>query len=293
MSKDNEMAESFLKSANKRDINLDLKFNKDFLFMLDKGISLVKKEEHYEPIDFIIFWDKDIRLIKNFESYGIKCFNNSYAIECCDDKSLTHQILTSHGIKMPKTIICPKTYFGFTNEDTDFLTDIADILKFPIIVKECFGSFGEQVYFTNNLSELKNIVVEKGKNPLLFQEFLKTSNGRDIRVQIVGGEIVGAVKRFSANGDFRANATAGGKMERITLSQAQEELAVKCCKILNLDFAGVDILYGEDDEPIICEINSNSYVKNFYNATGVDVCDCILNYIQKIVGSTNSVFNHC
>ena len=48
---------------------------------------------------------------------------------------------------------------------------------------------------------------------------------------------------------------------------------------MNLDFAGVDILFGENDEPILCEVNSNAHFKNILDCTGVNVAQCILDYI--------------
>ena len=51
-------------------------------------------------------------------------------------------------------------------------------------------------------------------------------------------------------------------MKGYTPTKEQEKLAIKTCQVLGLDFAGVDILFGENDEPIVCEVNSNAHFKN-------------------------------
>jgi RimK family alpha-L-glutamate ligase len=116
---------------------------------------------------------------------------------------------------------------------------------------------------------------------MLFQEFIKSSKGKDLRLQVVGNQVVAAMYRYSENGDFRANITNGGKMKLFDPSEEQVELAIKCCKIIGLDFAGVDILFGENQEPIVCEVNSNAHFKNIFDCTGINVADCILEYIIK------------
>jgi ribosomal protein S6--L-glutamate ligase len=158
---------------------------------------------------------------------------------------------------------------------------VEKVLSWPIIIKECFGSFGQQVYLVYNKQELKDIVTNIGAKPMLFQEFIQSSKGKDLRLQVVGSQVVAAMYRYSDNGDFRANITGGGKMKAYEPTQRQIDLAVESCKILGLDFAGVDILFGKDKEPIICEVNSNAHFKNIYDCTGVNVADSILAYIIK------------
>lgn len=234
-----------------------------------------------EPdVDFVLFWDKDVRLAAYLELMGYRVFNGSEAIRSCDDKSLTHLRLAGAGIPMPKTIVAPMTFdnIGYTN--LDFLKDAAGRLGFPMVVKECFGSFGQQVYLVRNFDELNSTVKRIGTKPMLFQKYIKTSHGRDIRLQVAGNEVIAAMYRYSDNGDFRANITLGGKMKQYRPTQKQIDLALKSCEILGLDFGGVDILFGEDEEPLVCEINSNAHFKSIYDCTGVNAADVIISHIK-------------
>ncbi|NLL17177.1 MAG: RimK family alpha-L-glutamate ligase, partial [Clostridiales bacterium] len=117
--------------------------------------------------------------------------------------------------------------------------------------------------------------------PLIMQEMIKTSCGRDIRVNVVDGKVEAAMHRHSTNGDFRSNLTLGGTAENYTLSKEQEDVALAAVKALSLDFAGVDMLFGENDEPIICEVNSNAHFKTTLKYTGVNIAEKIIEMIVR------------
>lgn len=274
-SKFQEINQWLLDAAKKRNIDMEMKTNKELLFSIGNS----EKENIGNGIDFVLFWDKDIRLAKSLEKRGLRLFNSSAAIELCDDKSLTHLALEDENIPVPTTIIAPMTYTGVGYTDLDFVRYVEEQLGFPMIIKECFGSFGQQVYLVKNQKELFSKVVELAGRPFLFQQYIKSSFARDIRIQVVGNQVVAAMYRYSDTGDFRANISNGGKMENYEPSKEQKELALTVCKKLGLDFAGVDILFDEEEKPILCEVNSNAHFKNIYDCTGVNVADYIIEYL--------------
>ena len=112
-----------------------------------------------------------------------------------------------------------------------------------------------------------------------MQKFVKSSRGRDIRVNVVGGKVVCAMERHSENGDFRSNVTLGGSAKACSLSKEQKDIAARACRALGLDFAGVDVLFGENG-PLICEVNSNPHFKSTLDATGIDLAGVIMKYIK-------------
>lgn len=98
----------------------------------------------------------------------------------------------------------------------------------------------------------------------------------------MGDKAVAAMYRFSENGDFRANITNGGSMRAYQPAPEECALAVRAVKALGLDFAGVDLLFGnggQDCADIVCEVNSNAHFKNMYDCTGVNAAECIMGYI--------------
>ena len=225
--------------------------------------------------DFVIFWDKDLNLATYLESLGIHVLNSSNAIRLCDDKRLTTLALSGK-VAMPKTIIAPMTYENVGYVDYDYIDKVEASIGYPMVVKEAFGSYGRQVYLANDRQQLMDILKNISHKPHLFQQFVSTSSGVDMRLQVVGDKVVASMKRVS-NGDFRANITNGGSMLHYTPTPEQSTLAIKVAKLLNLDFAGVDLLFGEDG-PMVCEVNSNAHFDNLYKLTGVNTAKCILEY---------------
>ncbi|HWQ58163.1 MAG TPA: RimK family alpha-L-glutamate ligase [Clostridia bacterium] len=235
-----------------------------------------------EPLPgYAVFWDKDVRLARLLEARGMRLFNGASAIELCDDKALTHIALVG-AVPMPKTVLVPLTFprVGYTDEV--FLERIADYLGYPFIIKECFGSFGQQVYLAGNLAEAKALLAKTSGSPVIAQEFIKASFARDARLYMVGGRCVAAMKRENDSGDFRANVALGGRAAPYCPDTEERRVAEAACAKLGLDFAGVDLLFGADG-PLLCEVNSNAHFAAISEATGADIADEIMRHVGETV----------
>lgn len=287
-----EQSQWLINAAKENNIDLLVKTNAEILVLLDTTNIRESYIKNYGAIpDFVLFWDKDIRMAKYFEALGIPVFNSSNAIANCDDKSMTHLLLAKHRIPMPKTMFAPMTFSNVGYNNTTFLELVKRQIAFPMVVKECFGSFGAQVYLANDEVELNKIVLEIGTKSMLFQEFIKVSKGKDIRLQVVGGKVITAMYRYSVNEDFRANVSNGGSMKPYVPNDIETQLALRCCEILELDFAGVDILFGENEERLVCEVNSNAHFKNIYDCTGVNTANAIIEYIKETLDKKVSLIS--
>lgn len=232
-----------------------------------------------EEPDFILFWDKDVNLAKSLEEEGFRLYNCAESIEVCDDKALTYIKLKNKGIKMPKTFCAPMT-FDKEYKDYTFVLQVGESIGYPMIIKENHGSFGEQVYLVKNYYEAVEKIKQIGHCGFIMQEYIESSKGRDVRIHVVGNKVVTAMERVNEN-DFRANITNGGKMSNYIPSDAQKKMAIQVCGALGLDFAGVDILFDKDGNPLLCEVNSNAHFKNIYDCTGVNVADKIMEHIKR------------
>jgi len=226
--------------------------------------------------DFVLFMDKDIYLANFLEKCHLRVFNSATAIDQCDNKMKTSIALASAKIDMPTTILAPFIYEGMTFSDQTFLDNAARELGYPLIIKEAYGSFGEQVYLIHNEQELLLKVAELGHKPFLLQKFISSSYGKDIRINIVGNKFVAAMLRENKH-NFRANANQGGTLSPYTPTTTQINLAIKATAAVGADFAGVDLLFGPKG-PLVCEINSNSHLLNIYYTTGINVADAIIEY---------------
>ena len=233
--------------------------------------------------DFVIFWDKDTVLAQKIENQGIPTFNSSTAIALCDNKICTAIALTEHNVPHPRTIVAPKTFEGVGYNDDKFLKIAGDVLGFPMVVKEAYGSFGQQVYLANNFDELTQIVAKIRHKDFLMQEFVASSTGRDLRINVVGDKVICGMLRQNTK-DFRSNISNGGRALATELTDAQIDVAIQAVKALGLDWAGVDVMFGKDG-PIVCEVNSNPHFRSTLDCTGVDMSKYIIEYImEKLAG---------
>ena len=260
------------RAAAKLDILLEIKASD--MFTAPIGEKLLEDDIP----DFVLFWDKDVHLARRLESEGVRLFNSARAVEICDSKMLTAEILTEK-LSTPKTLLSPKTFEGIGYNSLKFVENAADILGLPMIIKEEYGSFGAQVYLARTLDEAKDITRSLGYKGFVMQEFIKESEGRDVRVNVIGDSVISAMERYNEK-DFRSNISNGGSMRRIELPKKFAEAAVRACEIIGLDFAGVDILFGKNG-PVVCEVNSNPHFKSSLECTGVDMSEEIMKYIAE------------
>lgn len=253
--------------------------------------------EQLQPYQFILYWDKDVRLGRYLmlacEDLQIPVYNSVEAMAACDDKSETYRILqawneqdihTQEQISLLPTIVAPMTYAGIGYTNLDFLQEVIHRLQFPMVIKECFGSFGQQVYLISEETSLREWSMKLAGTPFLYQKYLQASHGHDVRLQVVGDQVVAGMHRFSVNGDFRANLTNGGQMERYAPSERECVLAVRAVQALGLDYAGVDLLFSEGphaEADVVCEVNSNAHFRNIAECTGVNVAEKIMEYIAE------------
>lgn len=254
--------------------------NHEVMMSITKGASQLDSFTKGQKPDFVVFLDKDILLAKHLELCGIKVYNSATSIENCDNKATMFQILANHGLPMPETIIAPKVYKGFTLKDKSFYDSVIQRLGFPLIIKEVHGSFGMKVYLIHDEIEFFQKVEELNGISHIYQKFIQSSYGRDVRINVVGDEVVASMYRYSST-DFRANVTNGGKMSPYEPTEQQKELAIRCTKILGAYFSGVDLLFDENEGPIICEVNANSHIRNIFTCTGVNVAEHMADYILK------------
>ncbi len=229
--------------------------------------------------DFVLFWDKDIPLAYRLENAGLRLFNRPKGIELCDDKAMTALALEKAGIPHPRTIVAPLKFDSGPYGDDSFLDSVAVLLGLPLVVKERVGSFGAQVHLLDSPEEIRAVLRARPESDWIFQEYVETSFGRDIRIQTLGDKVAAATARFGAPGDFRSNVTAGGRMEPIDPPLTFQEAALSAARELGLDFAGVDLMYGEGETPIVCEVNSNAHFVNLDNALGISFEEMLAEYV--------------
>lgn len=136
------------------------------------------------------------------------------------------------------------------------------------------------VYLIQTREELLEKVATLGGIDFIFQKYVASSHGRDIRVNIIGDDIVAAMQRTS-DCDFRANITNGGTASTVVLTDVQKKIALRAAQAVGATFAGVDLLFDENEQPLVCEVNAAAHIRNIYNVTGINVADAMIDYILE------------
>ncbi len=224
--------------------------------------------------DFCVYLDKDRYTPRMLEKKGMRLFNRAEAVELCDDKMATHIALAGNGIPMPGTVPAPLCYKAGAK-----IGEFRGDLRLPIVVKECFGSFGQQVYLARDGEELSALRERLKLRPHLYQEFVGTGAGSDVRVICIGGKAVAAMKRTSET-DFRSNIAQGGKGEPFGLDREGKMLCERVAEILKLDYCGIDLLFAEHGF-LVCEVNSNAFFGGLESVTGANIARTYAEYMVR------------
>ncbi|MCQ2793736.1 MAG: RimK family alpha-L-glutamate ligase, partial [Bacilli bacterium] len=150
----------------------------------------------------------------------------------------------------------------------------------PMIVKENYGSLGKQVYFVETKEQLLELDNKLIHIPHIYQEFIKSSKGKDYRIIVINHKVVAYMKRENEH-SYLSNLATGGTASVVKLPQSYLDMAVKASEILGLDYCGADILEGPNGEPILSEVNSNAFYEGIEKTTGINVAGCYVDYLIK------------
>ena len=253
-------------------VNAEIRRNGFFAYLNDDG----KLVNGLTGFDFCVYLDKDKYASAILEKSGLRLFNSHTAVRVCDDKMKTHLALAGHGVPMPATVgglLCYDA--GAQVTGLDF---IERTLGYPVIVKECYGSLGKGVYKADDKKSLEALCEKLKCTPHLFQKFIASSAGRDIRVIVIGGKAVAAMQRKSDT-DFRSNLELGGTAKPVEIDGCLRDICELTAKTLELDYCGIDLLYGENGGYLVCEVNSNAFFGGIERVTGVNVARLYAEYI--------------
>jgi ribosomal protein S6--L-glutamate ligase len=213
-------------------------------------------------------------VVRQFEMKKIFTAVESQALTRSRDKLRSLQLLSRAGLGMPKTS------FAYNSKDLDII--INQVGGAPVVIKLLEGTQGIGVILAETHNVAKSVIegfLSIDAN-ILVQEFIKESKGADIRAFVVDGQVVGAMKRQGAEGEFRSNLHRGGKATLIKLTPEEKSTAIKAAKKLGLGIAGVDMLQSTRG-PLIMEVNSSPGLEGIEGATGVDIAGKIIDYVER------------
>jgi ribosomal protein S6--L-glutamate ligase len=205
---------------------------------------------------------------------GSRCYMpiDHSAFTVAHDKLLTQLELQKHNLPMPKT------YMAAT---VSAARSILERLNYPIIMKFPQGTQGKGVLFAESFPSASSILdaLSSLRQPFIIQEYVETG-GTDLRVFVVGDEVLAAYKRKSNGKEARANIHMGGTGEIVELTEETKRIAVNAAKAVKADICGVDILMSHNG-PVVIEVNLSPGLQGITEYTGIDVADGIAKFLHE------------
>jgi RimK family alpha-L-glutamate ligase len=154
---------------------------------------------------------------------------------------------------------------------------------YPYIAKDFIGSSGVGVFKISDESDLLDLLKKFNSNykvkTLLFQRFLPKAE--DLRVIVLGGKIVGAMKRTARPGSFLSNYSQGGKVEAYKIGEDIEagRVALNTSKLFKLDYGGIDLMRNREGKWVVLEVNRACQFEGFEKSTGINVASKVIEYM--------------
>ena len=216
-------------------------------------------------------------VVRQFEMADVFTVNGSQGISRSRDKLRSMQLLSRAGVGLPTTS------FAHSTQDIDGLLDVVG--GAPVVVKLLEGTQGLGVVLAETKKAAESVIgaFRQLDANILVQEFVKEAGGADIRAFVVGGKVVAAMKRQGAPGEFRSNLHRGGTSQVIKLSPKERATAVRAARTMDLNVAGVDLIQS-DEGPMVLEVNSSPGLEGIEGASGHDIADTIVEYIEDNAG---------
>lgn len=215
-------------------------------------------------------------VIRHFDIVGVPSILTSSALIRSRDKLRSFQLLSRSGIAIPKSVFArhPKA-----NEVKALIEEVGGA---PVILKLLEGTHGTGVIKADSVSSAKSAVEAFSgiKEDLIVQEFIEEAGGKDIRVFVVDGEVVGAMERSGQEGEFRSNLHKGGSARSVEPDATVRSLAIEATKLLGLSVAGVDMVVSKRG-PLVIEVNSSPGLQGIERATGNDIASKIIEVAEK------------
>lgn len=242
------------------------------LGMQENGQPVCKRNGESARPDAILSRQRDAFVSEQFERMGIPVFNNSLVCRICNDKRITYQFL--QGFPMPQTV-----FLSPTRQDPPEGT------RFPVVVKPACSHGGDRVLVAHNEHEWREAAARILPQPAL-QQAVVTEAGRDLRVYVLGGQILAGVMR-TARAGVVSNFKQGGHVALHQLTDAERELAQRVIDRFEqagapLHMAGVDLLY-DHGHPVLGEVEDVVGSRMLYNTSEIDIVALYLQHIAKIL----------
>jgi RimK family alpha-L-glutamate ligase len=210
------------------------------------------------------------------ENRGIPVMNSPRAIERSVDKFYTSALLQDAGLPTPATVVCEGV--------ADAIAAVREMGD--VVVKPIFGSMGHGMVRLSDPDVAYRVLRTLEQTRTIFYvQRAADHDGRDIRVFVVGGRVLGAVERRAPSGEWRSNFSRGASTHGFELPSSWADLAIRAAAAVGAEYAGVDLLPSRDGTVFVLEVNGIPGWQGLQQATGLDVAGAIVDCLEMRVRS--------
>jgi len=223
------------------------------------------------------------------EDRGVPIVNAPRAIERSVDKFYTDARLREAGLPTPETYVCERAVDAMTAIRAMLGGRASDDGERAVVIKPIFGSMGHGIVRVSDPDVAFRVVqaLDQLRSVFYVQRAIETG-GRDVRVFVVGGRVIGAIERRAEDGDWRTNVSRGGSARPIVLAAEIEALALRAAAAIGAEYAGVDLLPSADGAMFVLEVNGIPGWQGLQRATGIDVAGAVVDHLVERVRSGRS-----
>lgn len=213
-------------------------------------------------------------MVRHFEMQDVFSTTGNLALTRSRDKLRSLQVLSKNDVDLPRTV--------FASNKSNAKDVIALSGGAPLVLKILEGTQGVGVVLVDSKKAAKSVLdAFYGMDVnLLVQEYIEEANGTDIRAFVVGNEVIGAMKRQGAEGDFRSNLHQGGSAIAYKLNRKEKATAVAAARAMGLGVCGVDMIPSKRG-PLVMEVNSSPGLEGIEKSTNINIAQKIMDYIEK------------
>jgi glutathione synthase len=195
----------------------------------------------------------------------------------------------------PDRELIPATH---VSKNIDYLLRIIEESENDKMIMKPLDGYGGSGVIIIEKSAMKNIrslldfYINRDRdhsNYVILQEYIEGAEEGDVRILMLNGKPIGALKRVPIKGDVRSNISAGGSVEKYKLTKEDKILCEKIGEKLVRDgiyYAGLDLINGK-----LIEVNvmSPGTITDINKLNKVKLQEKIINYLEKVVESRNKL----
>ncbi|MBI3185058.1 MAG: RimK family alpha-L-glutamate ligase [Myxococcales bacterium] len=216
-----------------------------------------------------------LAVVNQFAMRGVPQLNGAQAIAQARNKMRSLQLLSANGIDIPATVMA--------RDAADLKAMVSLVGGVPVLVKLLQGQEKHGVMVCESLQSLEaalEAILGLGHN-LVVQQYVKRT-GHDVRVFVVGGRAVAAVRRRARVGRLSRTLIRGARLRRIEPTEAQKRAAERSANLVGLEVAAVDLL-DVKGKPKVFEVNSSPAICEMEEATGVNLAGLVIERAEALV----------